>query len=177
LKFLTFEQRQLAFAVNWAPGGLGYRLYPAPAGLGWVPVALVVLGLLFTWWARLHLGVMWSGGIDRKEHHRIVDTGPYRLVRHPIYTGLILAIIATAAAARTPTVFAGVAVMGDLRRNSCATSSGARPMTPMPCASPCWCRSGRRLCSCAAGTPEHPSFPANRAASPRPRRIAGALTA
>ena len=108
---LVFVGAVLAFASRWAPGELGHRLYPAPAGLAWVAVALVVLGLLFTWWARLHLGVMWSLGVERKEHHRIVDTGPYRLVRHPIYTGLILALIATAAAARTPTAFAGVAVM------------------------------------------------------------------
>jgi protein-S-isoprenylcysteine O-methyltransferase Ste14 len=63
--------------------------------------ALTLLGLLFTWWARIHLGRLWSGTITRKEDHRVVDTGPYALVRHPIYTGLIFAFLATAAAQAT----------------------------------------------------------------------------
>ena len=53
------------------------------------------MGLAFTWWARLHLGTLWSGNVTRKEGHRVIDTGPYGLVRHPIYTGLLLAIFAT----------------------------------------------------------------------------------
>ena len=55
----------------------------------------------FTWWARIHLGRFWSNAITRKEDHNIVDSGPYRLVRHPIYTGLIVAILATGAAVAT----------------------------------------------------------------------------
>ena len=50
---------------------------------------LTVAGTLFTWWARIHLGRFWSNAITRKEGHRVIDTGPYGLVRHPIYTGLI----------------------------------------------------------------------------------------
>jgi len=59
---------------------------------------LTLAGLLFTWWARIHLGRLWSGSITRKEGHRVVDTGPYALVRHPIYSGLIFALFATAIA-------------------------------------------------------------------------------
>ena len=50
-----------------------------------------------------HLGRLWSGSITRKEGHRVVDTGPYALVRHPIYTGLIFALLATAIAQATVT--------------------------------------------------------------------------
>ncbi len=57
--------------------------------------AVVVLGLSFTWWARIHLGRLWSNAITHKEDHRIVDTGPYGLVRHPIYTGQIVGLLAT----------------------------------------------------------------------------------
>jgi protein-S-isoprenylcysteine O-methyltransferase Ste14 len=64
----------------------------------WVLLALVTAGFLFAWWARLHLGTLWSGTITRKQGHRIVDTGPYALVRHPIYTGLLLSGCATAIA-------------------------------------------------------------------------------
>ncbi len=68
---------------------------------------LTFAGILFAWWARIHLGRLWSGAITRKEGHHIVDTGPYGLVRHPIYTGLIAATLTTAAASATPTAIAG----------------------------------------------------------------------
>jgi protein-S-isoprenylcysteine O-methyltransferase Ste14 len=67
----------------------------------WLCVALVALGIAFAWWARLHLGSLWSGRITRKADHRVVDSGPYGMVRHPIYTGLLLSLLATAAAKGT----------------------------------------------------------------------------
>ena len=60
-------------------------------------VGLMLLGLSLTWWARIELGRLWSSAITRKEEHRLVETGPYALVRHPIYTGIITALLATAA--------------------------------------------------------------------------------
>jgi protein-S-isoprenylcysteine O-methyltransferase Ste14 len=85
--------------VVWArwPGVWGDAAYP-PAAIGWTMVALTVLGFLFAWWARLHLGRLWSGSITRKEGHHVVDTGPYAIVRHPIYTGILLSGIASAIA-------------------------------------------------------------------------------
>jgi protein-S-isoprenylcysteine O-methyltransferase Ste14 len=62
---------------------------------------LTFAGLMFAWWARIYLGQLWSGSITRKEGHHVVDTGPYAFVRHPIYTGLIAATLATATAAAT----------------------------------------------------------------------------
>jgi protein-S-isoprenylcysteine O-methyltransferase Ste14 len=56
-------------------------------------VALV--GLAVTWWARIHLGTLWSGTVTRKAHHKVIKTGPYAIVRHPIYAGISLALIAT----------------------------------------------------------------------------------
>ena len=76
----------------------------------WALVAVVAGGFAFCWWARLHLGKLWSGSVTRKEGHRVVDTGPYRLVRHPIYTGLILASAAFAALSATVLAFAGLVI-------------------------------------------------------------------
>jgi protein-S-isoprenylcysteine O-methyltransferase Ste14 len=73
------------------------QLWVLPEPIQWLMVGLVAAGFAFCWWARLHLGRLWSGSVTRKEGHRIVDTGPYRFVRHPIYTGLILAPFALAA--------------------------------------------------------------------------------
>jgi protein-S-isoprenylcysteine O-methyltransferase Ste14 len=61
-------------------------------GIGWAFVAMTAAGVLFMWWARLHLGRLWSGSITRKADHRVVQTGPYAIVRHPIYTGLAFAV-------------------------------------------------------------------------------------
>lgn len=68
---------------------------------------LTLAGTLLTWWARIHLGRLWSSAIARKEGHRVIDTGPYALVRHPIYTGLIAAILATGIAVATVTALLG----------------------------------------------------------------------
>jgi protein-S-isoprenylcysteine O-methyltransferase Ste14 len=71
-------------------------LWTTPPTIGWSMFLLVVLGLAFTWTARLHLGPLWSSTSAPTEDHRIVDTGPYGIVRHPVYAGLLLAVIATA---------------------------------------------------------------------------------
>jgi protein-S-isoprenylcysteine O-methyltransferase Ste14 len=87
------------------------RVWRTPIDAGWVCVALVIAGFLFCWWARIHLGQLWSGSITLKADHRVVDTGPYRLVRHPIYTGLLLAAFATAAEKGTLLALVGAALM------------------------------------------------------------------
>jgi protein-S-isoprenylcysteine O-methyltransferase Ste14 len=71
-------------------------MWTTPPTIGWSMFLLVVLGLAFTWTARLHLGPLWSSTAAPTEDHRIVDTGPYGIVRHPVYAGLLLAVIATA---------------------------------------------------------------------------------
>jgi protein-S-isoprenylcysteine O-methyltransferase Ste14 len=71
--------------------------------------AVMLAGLLLTWWARIYLGPLWSSVITRKKDHRIVDSGPYAFVRHPIYTGLVIALLATAAAEGRATALAGAA--------------------------------------------------------------------
>ena len=91
LLFGLYDHRVAAELVLW-------RL-PA-AGL-WICVAGAMAGFAFTWWARLHLGRLWSSNVARKAEHRVVDTGPYAVVRHPIYTGIILSSAATALARGT----------------------------------------------------------------------------
>ncbi|MEQ1770753.1 MAG: isoprenylcysteine carboxylmethyltransferase family protein [Devosia sp.] len=76
-------------------GGLQVQWTVAGA-LEWALLVVAAIGLGFTWWARVHLGVLWSGNVTRKPGHRVVETGPYGLVRHPIYTGILLAVYATA---------------------------------------------------------------------------------
>lgn len=64
----------------------------------WSGATLVALGLLFAVWVRVHLAGNWSGTVTLKQDHSLTRTGPYRLVRHPIYTGILLAILGSAIA-------------------------------------------------------------------------------
>jgi protein-S-isoprenylcysteine O-methyltransferase Ste14 len=59
---------------------------------------MVAAGLSFAIWARRHLGRNWSGLVTLKEDHSLIQTGPYKYVRHPIYTGMLLAFVGSAAA-------------------------------------------------------------------------------
>lgn len=74
------------------------RILPRTMATYWSGVTLVFLGLVFAVWARRHIGRNWSGTVTVKENHALVRTGPYAWVRHPIYTGLLAAILGTAIA-------------------------------------------------------------------------------
>ena len=64
----------------------------------WGGAVLTLAGLLVTVWARVHLGRNWSGTITVKQDHELITSGPYRLVRRPIYSGLLLAFMGGALA-------------------------------------------------------------------------------
>jgi len=93
---LTIAGFVLLFAVRTNRYHAPLRLWTLPISAGWAMVLLCAMGFGFAWWARLHLGQLWSAFVTRKADHRIVDTGPYGIVRHPIYTGIIAAALALA---------------------------------------------------------------------------------
>jgi protein-S-isoprenylcysteine O-methyltransferase Ste14 len=76
-----------------------------------VGLALVMLGLAFTVWARLHLGRNWSGTVTLKEGHELIRSGPYAYVRHPIYTGLLVALLGSAVACGELRAMIGLSVV------------------------------------------------------------------
>jgi protein-S-isoprenylcysteine O-methyltransferase Ste14 len=101
----------LLFGLYQHDVSVEHVLWQTPEPASWAMVGLACVGLLFTWWARIHLGRLWSSSVGRKADHRIVDTGPYGIVRHPIYTGITLASLATAAMRGTIAAWLGAAVM------------------------------------------------------------------
>jgi protein-S-isoprenylcysteine O-methyltransferase Ste14 len=77
-------------------GPTGFFNYNAPLWLAVLGDILCGIGLAFAIWARVHLGRNWSGVPSLKEDHELITSGPYRFVRHPIYTGIIVALLGTA---------------------------------------------------------------------------------
>ena len=86
----------LLFSPMFRRGVLSQRFIGISPAAQWTGVAFTALGILFTIWARVHIGRNWSARVVIKEQHELVRTGPYRFVRHPIYTGLLIAIAGTA---------------------------------------------------------------------------------
>jgi protein-S-isoprenylcysteine O-methyltransferase Ste14 len=71
-------------------------LLPRTVGTGILADVLVAVGLFVAIWARVTLGGNWSARVTLKENHELIQRGPYRFVRHPIYSGILVMILGTA---------------------------------------------------------------------------------
>jgi protein-S-isoprenylcysteine O-methyltransferase Ste14 len=74
------------------------QLWPSGLSSFCIGAAVTVAGLLFAVWARQHLATNWSNSVTIKQDHELITTGPYALVRHPIYTGILTGFVGTAIA-------------------------------------------------------------------------------
>jgi protein-S-isoprenylcysteine O-methyltransferase Ste14 len=77
---------------------LAVRPFPQTYTTYWIGTGVLYSGLIFSIWARHALGRNWSGTVTVKQDHELIESGPYRWVRHPIYTGLLLGILGSAIA-------------------------------------------------------------------------------
>ena len=114
-RLLQFAVGGFAFVLLWGrmfqTGPLARRIIPL--NVVWIAIglALTCAGIAFAVWARVTLGKNWSGIVTVKQDHQLIRTGPYALVRHPIYSGLLLAIIGTAVSLGRVRSFLAVAVI------------------------------------------------------------------
>jgi len=103
-----------------------YLIFAKQIGIPWldrplfsvtVPIVLagllvVLMGVVFSIWARLMLGDNWSNRVAVKEDHTLVRSGPYRIVRHPIYSGIMLGMLGSALQRGEMRSFVGVVICG-----------------------------------------------------------------
>jgi protein-S-isoprenylcysteine O-methyltransferase Ste14 len=88
----------LLFKDNLRVGPLAWRFVPRSSAAAYTGLLLTIAGVAFAIWGRFHLGGNWSGTVTIKQDHKLIRTGPYAIVRHPIYTGFEFAILGTAVA-------------------------------------------------------------------------------
>ena len=77
---------------------LDRRFLPASMRWFWIGAVVTASGLMFAVWARHYIGRNWSRAVTIKKDHELITGGPYALVRHPIYTGLLTALLGSALA-------------------------------------------------------------------------------
>ena len=86
----------LLFARSVQFGPLDRRFVPLAYGVQVAGIVVTFAGVALAIWARIVLGQNWSARVTRKIGHELMRTGPYAFIRHPIYSGLSLAVIGTA---------------------------------------------------------------------------------
>jgi protein-S-isoprenylcysteine O-methyltransferase Ste14 len=102
----------LIFAKQSGIPWLDHQLYPVTVPIALVGLFAVLMGVAFSVWARLMLGGNWSNRVTVKENHTLVRTGPYRIVRHPIYSGILLGLLGSALQRGGIRCFVGVLICG-----------------------------------------------------------------
>ena len=83
---------ELLFSDLLRIGPLRLRFVPAAAWIEWLGFAIASLGIAIAIWARYCIGEYWSARVTLKEGHRLIRSGPYKFVRHPIYTGMLVGV-------------------------------------------------------------------------------------
>ena len=101
----------LLISSRLVPAALNGRFIPPSFVLSLIAAALVVLGLGFAVAARVWLAGNWSRVVTIKQDHELITSGPYRLVRHPIYTGLLIAVAGSALAIGEWRALCGLAII------------------------------------------------------------------
>ena len=99
-----------ALILTFGPRVWPHRLWHGSFIRAVAMLALEVAGIAFAIWAREHLGALWSGRVTLKEDHRIIKSGPYGIVRHPIYTGIFFGLLAVVIVRGEITGFIGLAL-------------------------------------------------------------------
>ena len=83
----------IGWVVLLLPRFNGPQLIPRMMFIRIIGSVLTITGLAFALWARFYLGSNWDALISLKLHHKLVRTGPYAVVRHPIYSGFMIALV------------------------------------------------------------------------------------
>jgi len=91
-------------------GPLDAQVVPLTTGYEVAAIVLTYAGIAFAVWARFYLGGNWSARVTLKQDHTLIQSGPYALVRHPIYMGMVLAALGTAIGIGRLRCFVGVAL-------------------------------------------------------------------
>jgi protein-S-isoprenylcysteine O-methyltransferase Ste14 len=102
----------LIFAKQSGIPWLDRQLFPVTIPIVLTGLLAVLIGVAFSVWARLMLGDNWSNRVTVKENHTLVRRGPYRIVRHPIYSGILLGMLGSAIQRGGIRCFAGVLICG-----------------------------------------------------------------
>ena len=115
-RLLTLAGMILAFAILFGTrlrsDLLAKRFVPDAPAVRDLGILLLWAGIAFAIWARYHIGEYWSARVAIKADHKVIDSGPYAYIRHPIYTGILLALIGTGlAAGRWQSVVAFVVIL------------------------------------------------------------------
>ena len=96
VRTLTFVIVIVLLSTTRIPLPWLYRqLWPVGLWPFWIGAVITVAGLLFAVWARHHLASNWSSSVTIKQGHELITTGPYAVVRHPIYTGILTGFLGT----------------------------------------------------------------------------------
>ena len=88
----------LLFRYDPRLGALNRRFLPPGLWIAELGAAVTIVGIGIAIWARWHLGKNWSAEVSIREGHSLIRSGPYKYVRHPIYSGMLLGILCTAVA-------------------------------------------------------------------------------